>query len=456
MPPVLIQFVRSLRWMVPASLLAASLSCTKTLTPASASGIYADPQSLTSLINANFDLSHYDTSLILSGLDTVLAGKGPFTAFVVQDGAYPTAGTGFAGNTTYYSGGAFYGLTINSITNSFNYYYYAQKMNVRSLKKVVSYHILPMKLNISDIPTGMNNAYATLSGDSVYISKYSDPSSGRTVVTVNGIPILRQDLQASNGTYHVLSQLLFPPPNRTTWGVLAGSNALGWAFEPTFNLNPFTNPDSVITATTGYNYSLFAAALRRTGLDQLLKGSDSYTVLAVPDQYFLNVYYNPNPYAYNRGNMSFTAGQIDTMNIDTLTRMMKLHILKGRYFLSDFQSYPYNGNTKVTYKDPAWSNQSFTYSAPLAFPTIGTDSVYVIPHGKEFGSNGGLWLFGAGNLSFSVFWEANNSGSNIWNFAAPGTPNFMNGNAQSFLFPQDVVAPNGVIQFLTNIELIPK
>src|SRR6202012_5828843 len=72
-----------LLWVISAGALVLVVSCKKTMTPVRR-GLYRDSQYLFSLISNNFNLSHFDTALLYSGLDTVLSQKGSFAAFVVQ------------------------------------------------------------------------------------------------------------------------------------------------------------------------------------------------------------------------------------------------------------------------------------------------------------------------------------------------------------------------------------
>lgn len=428
-------------WIAFLGMVTLVFSCKKDVVH-SAGSIYSDPKSLASEINANFNLSHYDTALHIPGLDSVLAGKGPFTVFVVQDDAYPTLGTSLSSGITYSTGGSFY---IRDATGANFYYQYVQQGDWNYLKRLMGCHIVPRSLRIADIPFALNTAYPTLSGDSVYISKYINPNSitPDTVVTVNGIRVTRSDFAASNGVYHVLKQLLFPAPNRSIIDIVSGSNALGWAFEPQHN----QTSGSVVTDTLGfglpqYNYGLFTTALVRTGLDKILKAPGAYTVLAVPDQNFLNPYVTSGAL--------LTLRQLDNMNIDTLTRLMKLHILKGRYFLSDFGSYAYNGKTTDTVYNPAFG--TYTYSAPLAFPTLGGDSLYVIPNGKQINGRSGLWFFGKGNLAYGPYTSLYQNG-----FGGTGLQTYLNYTLSTGYLPylpQDVVAPNGVIQYLYFNEMV--
>jgi uncharacterized surface protein with fasciclin (FAS1) repeats len=453
---------RHLHWVILAGMLMLVFACKKTSVSPAQPGLYSDPKSLFSLISNNFNLSHYDTALLLSGLDSVLAsGKGSYTAFVVQDENYPTDGWyTMTGAITYPTGGNFYGRGYNQIDRSYGltnfYYWYVQQGNIPYLKRVAGYHIVTQKLSIADIPFGYNKGYATLAGDSVFISKYMD-ATGATVVTVNGIRVVRQDFQASNGVYHVLSQLLFPDPNTSTWAILSGTNVPGWAFEP-IHLNTYQNPccgpvppphDTLGFSMPTYNYGTFATALTRTGLYKLLlDGPGAYTVLAVPNNYFIN------PYVNNYYNPPMTQQQVLTMNLDTLTSIMKLHILPGRYFMSDFQSYPYNASVLDTVSAPG--HGQYTFSKPMAFPTIGKDSVYVIPNGLPIGnSTPGFYIYGQGNLLYSPYL------SNLANqFARVGMVGEILNDADAVnngrLLPQDVVAPNGVIQYLYTNELVPR
>ncbi|HEV2483554.1 MAG TPA: fasciclin domain-containing protein [Puia sp.] len=442
-----------LKWFSLACLLALVLSCKKTVVHQN-SGIYSDPKSLISEISDNFNLSHYDTALQVTGLDSLLAGKGPYTVFVVQDEAYPTlvtqqGPTQLQNGITYYTGGPFYGR-INGLANY--YYQYVQEGDIVYLKRLMTLHILPLNLTIAAIPFALNTAYPTLAGDSVYISKYIDPNSATpdTIVTVNGIRVTRGDFSATNGTYHVLNQLLFPAPNQSILDVISGSNALGWAFEPVHQ-ETAAGQDTLGFGLSPYLYGLFTTALVRTGLDQLLRSAGPYTVMAVPDYMFFN------PYSTSRTGMDLQT--IDTMNINALTRLMKMHILKGRYFLSDFGSYAFNPNNLDTVYNPAFG--TYTYSVPLAFPTIGGDTLYVIPNGTQLNSklNGssGFWLFGAGNLAYSPYTSLYQNA-----FAGAGVQDYVN-NALNYnlytlplFLPQDVVAPNGVIQFLNFNELVPE
>lgn len=450
---------RHLYWAIPAGVLVLVFSCSKSKGTPEKNGLYSDPQSLYSLIGNNFNLSHCDTALRLTGLDSVLAGKGAYTVFVVQDNNYPTDNTAFtwtAADITYPTGGNFYGKNYKPIDQSYGltnfYYWYVQLGNIPYLKRVAGYHILPQKLSIADIPFGLNKGYATLAGDSVYISKYADAHSpgGDPIVTVNGIRVVRQDLQASNGVYHVLKQLLFPDPNTSIWSILSGTNIPGWAFEP-IHLNTYQNPccgpvppphDTLGFSMPAYNYGTFATALTRTGLYKLLNGPGAYTVLAVPNSYFINPYVAYNPV--------LSTQQVLTMNLDTLTKIMQMHILPGRHFLSDFlHAYPFDASVLDTVN-------GYTYSKPLAFPTIGKDSVYVIPNGMSPGGYmPGFYLFGPGNLLYSRYM------SNLTNqFAQTSMAGQLLNDPSSayngILLPQDVVAPNGVIQYLFTTELVPR
>jgi uncharacterized surface protein with fasciclin (FAS1) repeats len=358
-----------------------SSSCKKEVNPYPDTKMITDPNSISGLIGSNFNLTHYDTSLILTGLTAKLGGKGPYTVFAPEDDGYPTDGYG---RFYYYD----------------NFYYMSvQQGDPNYLSRVASYHVLPGNYKKKDIPFAFNTSYPTLTGQSLFISQYI--KNNDTVVTVNGVKVKAFDQVASNGTIHVLSSLLFPPPNTTVWNVLSGSQNISWQNEILLNyIGTYFNP--------GTNCRLFAAALKRTGLDKLLQGPDQYTVFAPVDGAFVNP---------NNGN-AFTIDSINAQNVDTLARILKLHILPGVHFINDFLYYPFN----PTNMDPSNGN-----SIPLNFATVGSDSLHVIPNGYDWYGNFGFFVYGRGNYQ-------NGSGIRI------GIP--------------DVVAPNGVIHFI-GTELLP-
>ncbi len=70
------------------------------------------------------------------------------------------------------------------------------------LAKVLTYHVVPGKLNTSDLPEG---PLKTVEGDDLTITKVDG------VTYVNGNPIVVGNVQATNGVIHVLGDALVPP-----------------------------------------------------------------------------------------------------------------------------------------------------------------------------------------------------------------------------------------------------
>jgi uncharacterized surface protein with fasciclin (FAS1) repeats len=126
-------------------------------------------------------------------------------------------------------------------------------------------------------------------GGNVYISRYL--SGTDTVTTVNGLQVISSDNPASNGLISVISGSI---PNPQIYPTVL----------------------QVLQSDTGF--SIFAAALQRTHLDTLLNGNGPFTVLA------------PRNSAFQPVDSILVADPV------WLGKLIRYHILPGRYFLNDF------------------------------------------------------------------------------------------------------------------------
>jgi uncharacterized surface protein with fasciclin (FAS1) repeats len=76
--------------------------------------------------------------------------------------------------------------------------------NKKELAAVLSYHVLPGRLNKADVQ-GKNAEVKALTGQALVVD-------GRTSsTTVNGVRISTADMQVSNGVVHVVDEVLLPP-----------------------------------------------------------------------------------------------------------------------------------------------------------------------------------------------------------------------------------------------------
>jgi transforming growth factor-beta-induced protein len=105
-----------------------------------------------------------------------LKGEGPFTVFAPLDAAFE----------------ALPAATVDAVTS-----------DDALLTTVLTYHVIPGKLSLSDLQPG---SIETVAGIELEVTKDDD---GNTLI--NGIPVAVGNVQASNGVIHVLGEVLVPP-----------------------------------------------------------------------------------------------------------------------------------------------------------------------------------------------------------------------------------------------------
>lgn len=115
------------------------------------------------------------TAVTTAGLAETLAGEGPYTVFAPADAAFEAMDQG----------------TLNAAL--------ADPSGL--LTKVLLHHVIPGKFNIDQLPEG---EIETAAGDTIEITKLD----GKTFV--DGVEILVQNVQATNGTIHVIGEVLLP------------------------------------------------------------------------------------------------------------------------------------------------------------------------------------------------------------------------------------------------------
>ena len=108
-------------------------------------------------------------------IDT-LKSEGPFTVFAPLDSAFE----------------ALPAATVEAVTT-----------DPELLATVLTYHVIPGKLSLSDLQPG---SIETVAGIELEITK---DDAGNTLV--NGIPVAVGNVQATNGVIHVLGEVLVPP-----------------------------------------------------------------------------------------------------------------------------------------------------------------------------------------------------------------------------------------------------
>lgn len=164
---------------------------------------------------------------------------------------------------------------------------------VATLKAILLYHVLGSKVEAAAIPQASNTAVETLNGKSVFVTK---TTAGK--VFVNGVSVIKADIQCTNGVIHEINRLLMP--------------ATGTIVE---------------TAIANPNLSLLVAAVLRasegnTNVAAVLSGAGPLTVFAPTNKAFMNAGFAD-------------ANAINAADPNTLTTILTYHVIAGRIFSSD-------------------------------------------------------------------------------------------------------------------------
>jgi uncharacterized surface protein with fasciclin (FAS1) repeats len=225
-------------------------------------------------INGNFIVLDSALTLLGGGLADTLAQPGPYTSFLPDNNALSVSNWGAAsGNTIYYVSPASDGVkTILSLI-------------------VRGAHAL------RDLPVGRNQLFQSLEGLPLFVSKYV--KQGDTLYAVNGTPVLTPDFPTTNGPIEILDGQI---PNLVSYATIS----------------------AYVNSTPELTY--LSLALQRSGLDKLLAGTDTLTLLAPSNSAFQS---SPDP-SLNSIDSLLTA---DTAK---LARVLRCHIIPGRNFLYDF------------------------------------------------------------------------------------------------------------------------
>jgi uncharacterized surface protein with fasciclin (FAS1) repeats len=133
------------------------------------------PTTITDTVARTPQLSTLSRLLTQADLADALRGAGPFTLFAPSDEAFKAVPA----------------ATMTQLAN-----------DKAMLRAVLSYHVVPGKLQSADIKNG---PVKTLQGANVQLSK-----SG-TFVTVEDAVVQQADIQATNGVVHIIDRVLIPP-----------------------------------------------------------------------------------------------------------------------------------------------------------------------------------------------------------------------------------------------------
>ena len=211
-----------------------------------------------------------DTAVALPGFSTLvdlvtaadlvdtLKGDGPFTVFAPTDDALAKLPSDIV---------EFLGANPDVLTT------------------VLTYHVLPGKVNLADLPEG---DVETVAGPPIHVTK----KDGTTYI--NGNPVLVGNVNADNGIIHVIGDALVPP--------------IG---------------DIIDVATTLPGFETLATLVTQAGLVDTLKGDGPFTVFAPVDAAFA----------------ALPAATVDavTSDNDLLTTVLTYHVVAGKLTTADLE-----------------------------------------------------------------------------------------------------------------------
>ncbi len=133
------------------------------------------PVSLTETLARTSQLSTLNQLVQQAGLADTLKGQGPFTVFAPSDEAFKAVPA----------------KTMDELAK-----------DPARLKAVLGYHVVPSKLNSTDIK---NMSVKSVNGADLALSKAGD------FVTVEDAAVQTADIAASNGVVHIVDRVMMPP-----------------------------------------------------------------------------------------------------------------------------------------------------------------------------------------------------------------------------------------------------
>ncbi len=275
-----------------------------------------DNNILPSVITDNFNLKTFSAALDRSNLTSAVSAEGPFTALVPSDAAFQAGG--------YNGPGAIIAASQPVI------------------KKLTAYHILEGMYQLERMPFLFNQEIASYGGGKLYFTRWVKGND--TIMTVNGSRITPQAVKASNGLVQVIDRVLQPYSFGQLADAIAAENEL----------------------------TLFYQALRRAGMEELLRGKGPFTVYA-PDNNAMAAY----------GLVSLE--EVNNTNPVALQALLRYHIVADRRFLNDYV---------LSTGASAESTQAMLDN--------NTVKITLVPNSSVQGGYDGITLRGPGNVNTEV------------------------------------------------------
>jgi uncharacterized surface protein with fasciclin (FAS1) repeats len=230
-----------------------------------------DTRPLAAVLQNNYTYSMFYTAIERAGLDRVITGDSLYTLLVPDNSVFAGAG-----------------ITPDSL----------QHMDMVTLKKIVSYHVLIGAVTTATIPQTIDYPFQSIAGPNVYFS-VPVKSGAVPALHINGATVKKADIIAGNGVIHAIDRILEYPA---------------------------TSIKEYLMGTP--RFSLYAQALKQFGLLDGLTAPGPFVVLAPTNKAFLQ-----------RGYDSAAIAAIDTFHYKKW--LFGAAIMKtGFFFKTDFKDAP--------------------------------------------------------------------------------------------------------------------
>ncbi len=241
-------------------------------TPTAAASPEAEPSTIVEIAVADGRFGTLVAALEAADLVEALAGEGPFTVFAPTDDAFAALPEG----------------TVEALLE-----------DIPALTDILLYHVVAGDVKAADVVT-LESA-ETLQGDSLTISVEGD------VVRINGAQVVIADIEASNGTIHVIDAVLLPPAPEE-----AGAEPTeAPAEEPTVE-----QPGTIVDlAVADGRFTTLVAAVQAADLMEALADEGPLTVFAPTDDAFA----------------ALPEGTVEALleDIPALTEILLYHVVAG-------------------------------------------------------------------------------------------------------------------------------
>ncbi len=212
-------------------------------TPAAAASPEAEPATIVEIAVADGRFGTLAAALEAADLVEALSGDGPFTVFAPTDDAFAALPEG----------------TVEGLLE-----------DIPALTDILLYHVVSGDVKAADVVT-LESA-ETLQGGSLTITVEGN------VVRINGAQVVIADIEASNGTIHVIDAVLLPP---------APEEATAEPTEAPTAAPEGEQPGTIVDiAVADGRFETLVAALGAADLAEALAGEGPFTVFAPTDDAF--------------------------------------------------------------------------------------------------------------------------------------------------------------------------